>query len=216
MPTRNEVIERSVGNIIEDTLARLSKIKDEPYEAALAQVYTQAKELQDMFWANKISRDRLDEALFQLASDSRHIFLEIVRKTGHKEVAARLTGIPLQYWEQLAATDYTFEVQLKYALEEGELNFQREAMKGIGVRNIGQVQRAIVNYLKMRHPERFNVRISKSVTKEEVAKEIIHDIERILQRALNKEGVEFSVQEKIIFAFRDEIRRTLLQRYTKR
>ncbi|MEM2592050.1 MAG: hypothetical protein QXI60_05635 [Thermofilaceae archaeon] len=175
----------------------------------LIPIYEMASQLTQQLLDKRLSLTEYRMKMLQLAEENRSIFLHLVATYGVIEVVANKMGIPLTIWLEYAQGDPEFDVTLKNALEAGEMNLMHRIMSQLQMTRVpSSTMRSLSEYLKLRRPERYNVKVTRTVSKEELAREILAGIEVALLQALNEAGVSADVQAKIIDAFRSRLRKS--------
>lgn len=175
----------------------------------LIPIYEMASQLTQQLLDKRLSLTEYRMKMLQLAEENRSIFLHLVATYGVIEVVANKMGIPLTIWLEYAQGDPEFDVTLKNALEAGEMNLMHRIMSQLQMTRVpSSTMRSLSEYLKLRRPERYNVKVTRTVSKEELAREILAGIEVALLQALNEAGVNADVQAKIIDAFRSRLRKS--------
>lgn len=175
----------------------------------LIPIYEAASQLTQQLLDKRLSLTEYRMKMLQLAEENRSIFLHLVATYGVIEVVANKMGIPLTIWLEYAQGDPEFDVTLKNALEAGEMNLMHRIMSQLQMTRVpSSTMRSLSEYLKLRRPERYNVKVTRTVSKEELAREILAGIEVALLQALNEAGVSADVQAKIIDAFRSRLRKS--------
>lgn len=175
----------------------------------LIPIYETASQLTQQLLEKRLSLTEYRMKMLQLAEENRSIFLHLVSTYGVIEVVANKMGIPLTIWLEYAQGDPEFDVTLKNALEAGEMNLMHRIMSQLQMTRVpSSTMRSLSEYLKLRRPERYNVKVTRTVSKEELAREILAGIEVALLQALNEAGVSADAQAKIIDAFRSRLRKS--------
>jgi len=191
----------SVGTIISQVVGHLTSEARKWVQDHINQCRLKHAALYKDMLDKKISYEEYREKVLQLAVEYTPIFLELVRRIGFRDVAASELGIPLDFWLELKEADTDFASQFDRALDAGEAAFLTECLSRLNPSRLVEQYRMIVTILRMNRPERYNVKVTKTVSKEDVLKEVEKKLMVILMQALNEAGVDSDAQIRVINAF---------------